>query len=263
MELSPRQMEIMALARTQGRVLVDQLAETFGVTTQTVRRDLNLLTDNGQLNRVHGGAVPATHVSNVDYSERRSFARQGKTNIGARVASLIPSGCSMFLNIGTTTEQVAISLREKRDLVVVTNNINVIPILAGSPDKELILTGGVVRQSDGAIVGDAAVDFIRKFKVDFAVIGCSAMDADGSVLDYDMREVAVARAIIENSRSTILACDATKFERTAPVRICHISALSAFVTDESPPRTFAAVCAEADVDIEIADGSNTHGGAGE
>ena len=127
--------------------------------------------------------------------------------------------------------------------MVITNNLNVVGILSGTPGKELILAGGVVRQTDGAIVGDEAVAFIRRFKADFAVIGASALDEDGAILDYDMREVAVARAIVENARRTILVCDRLKFERSAPVRICDVADIHAFVTDAPPPRAFAEACA--------------------
>jgi DeoR family glycerol-3-phosphate regulon repressor len=166
---------------------------------------------------------------------------------------MIPDGCSVILNIGTTTEEVARAMVDKLDLVVITNNLNVVQILAGTPRKEIILAGGVVRQSDGAIVGDEAVGFIRRFKADFAVIGASALDADGAIMDYDLREVAVARAIVENARRTILVCDRLKFERTAPVRICSVADIHAFVTDAPPPAPFVQACARGGVTIDIAD----------
>ena len=252
MLLNPRQAEIMARARVEGRVLVDDLAALFEVTTQTIRRDLNELSRSGLLARVHGGAVLATKVTNIDYVERRALALEAKRLIGARAAAMIPDGCSLIINIGTTTEQVAHGLRERRDLVVVTNNINVVNILSGSEDKEIILAGGMVRQSDGAIVGDEAVDFIRNFKVDFAVIGASSLDEDGSIMDYDLREVAVARAIVANARQTLLVCDHSKFGRNAPVRICDVAEIDVLVTDFAPPTAFAEACAKAGTKIEIA-----------
>lgn len=253
MDAKERQSKIMAEARARGQVMVDDLARMFDVTTQTIRRDINDLCASGQLSRVHGGAVLATSISNLDYTERRLIAESEKRAIGARVAQMIPDGCSMFLNIGTTVEQVAAALQNKRDLVVVTNNINIVQILAGSADKEIILTGGVVRQSDGAVVGESAMEFIKNFKVDFAVIGASALDEDGTVTDYDIREVAVSKAIIANSRETFLACDATKFSRNAPVRICEISEIDTFVTDRTPPPAFADVCDRHDVSIIVAE----------
>ncbi len=253
MDLSDRQTEIMARARTEGRVLVDDLAVAFDVTTQTIRRDLNLMSRGGLLTRIHGGAVPATSVSNLDYVERRALALAEKRAIGQLAAAMIPDGCSLTINIGTTTEQVAHALRDRRDMFVVTNNINVVNILSGTPAKEIILAGGAVRQSDGAIVGDEAVDFIRKFRVDIAVIGASALDEDGSIMDYDVREVAVARVIAANARRTVLVCDHTKFDRSAPVRICHLSDIDDFVTDRPPPRLFREACEREGVSIAIAD----------
>lgn len=253
MHLSERQTEILHRARVRGRVEVEALAVEFAVTTQTIRRDLNDLSQNGLLARVHGGAVPAARVANVAYAARRGVAEAEKRAIGARAAAMIPDGCSVIVNVGTTTEEVARALVERRDLVVITNNLNVVAILSGTPGKELILAGGVVRQTDGAIVGEEAVDFIRRFKADYAVIGASALDEDGAIMDYDLREVAVARAIVENARRTILVADALKFERSAPVRICDVSDIHAFVTDAAPPRTFAQACTRAGVEIAVAE----------
>jgi DeoR family transcriptional regulator, glycerol-3-phosphate regulon repressor len=105
------------------------------------------------------------------------------------------------------------------------------------PAFEVIIAGGAVRGSDGGIVGEAAVDFIKQFKVDFAVIGTSAIDPDGSLLDFDFREVKVAQAILANARHAILVADSTKFERTAPVRIAHLSMVDTFITDRCLPPT--------------------------
>jgi len=252
MEMSARQSDILASARLAGRVAVEALAERFDVTPQTIRRDLNDLCARGLLSRVHGGAVPAHAVANFDYRERRALAAEEKRRIGIATARLIPEHCSLFINIGTTTEQVARALSEHRDLVVITNNINVVNILSDAPGKEVIIAGGVLRSSDGGIVGEATVDFINQFKVDFAVIGASALDADGSILDYDYREVKVARAILANARRSILVADRMKFSRTAPVRIGHVAALDRIVTDAAPPADFAAVCREHGVGIEVA-----------
>ncbi len=242
MALTPRQSDILSLIKTSGHVEVDGLAVQFDVSTQTIRKDLNELAQRGLAARVHGGAMPRASIANVAYEDRRQMASAEKQLIGQLAATLIPNNCSIMLNIGTTTEQVARALSGHSDLVVISNNVNVINSLSGSASKELILAGGTVRQSDGAIVGDAAVEFISRFKVDFAIIGASAMDDDGAVLDFDVREVSVARAILRNARTKILVCDAQKFERTAPVRICDISEIDYFVTDRQPSAEFAAVC---------------------
>ena len=253
MDLSDRQQRILASARREGRVAVEPLAARHGVSPQTIRRDLNELCRRGLLSRVHGGAMPANSVSHVAYEERRHLAADAKARIAAAAARHIPDRCSLIVNIGTTTEQVARALYDKAGLVVITNNINVVNILTGAPGgNELVLAGGTVRQADGGIVGEAAVEFIRQFKVDCAVIGASALDADGTILDFDAREVSVARAIIASARRVILVADATKFERTAPIRICPLEAVDLFVTDAAPPASFRRACQAAGTAIEIA-----------
>ena len=122
--------------------------------------------------------------------------------------------------------------------------------------RELVLVGGAVRQSDGAIVGNQAVEFIGRYKADFAVIGASSMDSDGSILDFDDREVAVARAILRNARIKVLVTDISKFESDAPVRICDVSDLDYVITDAMPPDAFCAAAAAANTTIVVVDDTN-------
>ncbi|PZU82897.1 MAG: DeoR family transcriptional regulator [Shinella sp.] len=249
MLLTPRQAEIVALAKEQGRVLVDELANRFSVTPQTIRKDLNDLCDGRALTRIHGGAIFPSGNENVKYEARRSIASSEKQAIGKAAAALIPDNSSLFINIGTTTEAVGEALTDHRELMVITNNINVANHLRVFPSIEVVIAGGVVRGSDGGIVGEAAVDFIRQFKVDFAVIGVSAIDGDGALLDFDFREVKVAQAIMANARHVILVSDSSKFERTAPVRIGHLSQVHTFITDRCPLDAIRAICAENDVNL--------------
>lgn len=238
MALNDRQDEILTLLRAEDRVDVDDLAGRFGVTTQTVRRDLADLCERGLATRTHGGARKLLSASSFGYEERRLRNAGSKQAIAAKAAALIPDGASVILNIGTTTEQVAAALATHENLTVITNNINVIHILRGARLNQLVIAGGSVRQTDGAVVGAEAVEFIQRYKADFAVIGTSSLDADGAVLDFDEREVAVARAILRNARTKILVADATKFERNAPVRICDVGDLDYLLTDKCPPESF-------------------------
>jgi DeoR family transcriptional regulator, glycerol-3-phosphate regulon repressor len=250
--LSPRQSDIVALAKSEGRVSVEGLADRFNVTPQTIRKDLNDLCKRGVLQRYHGGAILASGTANLGYEARRKLATDEKRRIGLKAASLIPDSSSLLINIGTTTEQVAAALRGKHGLLVITNNINVANILQGYEQIEIIVAGGVVRHQDGGVVGEAAVDFIRQFKVDYAVIGTSAIDEDGTLLDFDYREVKVAQAIMNCARKSILVADSMKCERTAPVRIGHISQLDYLVTETEPPTRVRELCRESDVAVEIA-----------
>jgi DeoR family glycerol-3-phosphate regulon repressor len=250
--VSPRHSDIVALARVEGRVTVEALAERFRVTPQTIRKDLNELCERGVLQRFHGGALLASGVANVGYEVRRRLATEEKRRIGVTAAALIPDNASLLINIGTTTEQVAMALRGRHGLLVITNNINVVNILHGYGEIEVIVVGGVVRHSDGGVVGEAAVDFLRQFKADYAVIGTSAIDEDGTLFDFDYREVRVAKAIMESARRSILVADSMKYRRTAPVRVGHLSRLDYFVTDAAPPERIGAICREHGVQVELA-----------
>ncbi len=255
-ELSARQEDILTLLRAEGRVDVEVLANRFTVTSQTIRRDLGELCDRGLAARTHGGATRLASVSNREYNERRRENAGGKVAIGMAAAAMIPDDCSVALNIGTTTEQVANALADHKGLIVLSNNVNIISTLIGTATRELLLVGGSVRASDGAVVGEDAVEFISRYKVDYAVIGASALDVDGAVLDYDAREVSVARAILRNARTKILVCDSSKFERTAPVRICAVSELDHVITDHPPPPEFARAAKAGETEIQVAGGQN-------
>jgi DeoR family glycerol-3-phosphate regulon repressor len=247
--LIPRQHAILDLAKQIGRVTVEELAGRFDVTPQTIRKDLNELCDRRLLARVHGGAILASSVENVGYDARREIAAREKMAIGKAAASMVPNDASLFINIGTTTEAVAQALLQHSGLMVITNNINVANAMRPYPQIEVVIAGGVVRRADGGIVGEAAVDFIRQFKVDFAIIGTSAIDEDGCLLDYDFREVKVAQAIMANARRVILCADSTKFDRTAPVRIGTIDQVDVFVTDHCPTENMRTLLANSGVDL--------------
>ena len=254
--LNDRQNTIVTLARSIGRVTVEDLAARFEVTAQTIRRDLNELCELRVLSRTHGGAIIASSVENLSYEARRFIAAAEKREIAIAAAALIPNQCSLFINIGTTTEEVATALKNHQNLLVITNNLNVATALYRHPTIEGIVAGGLVRGSDGAVIGSSAVDLIRQFKVDMAVIGASALDEDGSLLDFDPREGNVSRAIIDNARRVLLVCDRTKLERAAPVRFGHMSEVHTFVTDRLTSASLRQICADRGVKVvETADES--------
>jgi DeoR family glycerol-3-phosphate regulon repressor len=246
--VAERHRRILERARQTGSVAVEALASEFGVTPQTIRKDLNDLAARAMLARVHGGAVVTSGVDNLDHATRAAVASDAKTAIGAAAARLVPEGASLFVNIGTTTEAVARALTNHRELLAITNNLNVVDILAGRAGIEVIAAGGRVRASDRAVVGALAMDFIRGFRVDYAVIGASAIDADGTLLDFDVEEVRVSQTIIAHARKVILVADRSKVGRPAPVRIAGVDAIDYLVTDRIEAR-LADACREADVTV--------------
>jgi len=231
-----RQKKIKQLIQKKGFVTIDYMAREFEVTPQTIRRDINMLSESGLIHRYHGGAGVASSTENVDYTERKVLCLKEKQQIAKMVASNIPNHASLFINIGTTTEEIAKELCNHERLRVITNNLNVASILSGNENFEIIVAGGLVRPRDCGIIGPLTIDFIHQFRVEYSIIGISGIDMDGTLLDFDYREVRAARAIIDNSRKVFLAADHTKFGRNAMVRLCGIDEIDALFTDRQPPK---------------------------
>jgi DeoR family glycerol-3-phosphate regulon repressor len=237
-ELNQRQTHIVQRAQAEGFVSIEGLAKAFDVTPQTIRRDINTLCELGVMQRHHGGASLPSSATNIDYNSRRRLLPAEKERIGQLVARHIPDGSSLFINLGTTTEAVARALINHRGLRIITNNLNVAIQLSQVDDFKITVAGGRLRRRDLGVVGEATVDFVNQFKVDFGIIGISGIDADGTLLDFDFREVKVAQAIVANSRQVFLATDHTKFGRPAMVKLAHISVLDGLFTDLEPPPPF-------------------------
>ena len=251
--MNQRQQEILSLVRQQGFVSIESLAQNFDVTPQTIRRDINSLCDQQLLTRYHGGAGHSSSVENVEYTTRQVMNLAEKRHIAEMTARHIPNQASIFINIGTTTEEVAKALLNHTSLRIITNNLNVAAILRSNPSFEIIIAGGVVRQRDGGITGEATIDFIHQFKVDFGIIGISSIDSEGALLDFDYHEVRVAQAIIENSHKVFLVADHTKFDRNAMVRLGDIGQIDVLFTDRQPPEKVITLLEEKNVTLRAAD----------
>jgi DeoR family glycerol-3-phosphate regulon repressor len=251
---SSRRDAIVLLVAQRGFVTIEALVKHFDVTPQTIRRDVNALDAEGRLSRFHGGAGPASSSQNVGYRTRQVLHLEEKQRIAREIAARIPAGASLFINIGTTNEAVAQALTRHSGLRVVTNNLNVANHLIDAEGCEITIAGGLVRNSDGGIVGEATIDLIDQFRVDYGIIGISGIDLDGTLLDYDYREVRVAQAIMRNARRVFLAADHSKFGRPAMVRLGSITQVSAFFTDRLPPEPIQRLLLEAGVELCLAEG---------
>lgn len=254
MIVNPRQKRLLEEVRAQGSMSIEKLAQLLKVTPQTVRRDVGTLAEAGLILRFHGTvAAPSSTIENIGYGQRQILNVDGKRRIARAVAREVPNGCSMIIDIGTTTEEVARALRHHQRLRVVTNDLNVAAILSESESCEVIVACGIVRSRDRGIVGEATTEFIRQFRVDIGLIGISSIEPDGTLRDFDYREVRVARAIIEQSRKLWLVADATKFSRRAMVELAHLSQVDTLFTDEVPPPSLVSVLADSGGRYVVAD----------
>lgn len=237
-----RRLEILKHLKETGRALVEDLSNRLQSTPQTIRKDLNALAEDGQVIRFHGGAALMGGTEYTSFDVRAEIAREEKEAIGRRVASAIPNKASVILNAGTTTAAAARFLDNHVGLKIVTDSVRMANELRSNIGVEVMVPAGVVRASDGAILGESAVDFIRQFRADIAIIGAAAIGPDGALLDYDLQEAAIVRAILASTRRIILAADSTKFQRLAPVCFGDIANIDVLVTDPGCPDALHVLC---------------------
>ncbi|MGX2967869.1 DeoR/GlpR family transcriptional regulator [Ursidibacter sp. B-7004-1] len=248
MKQSIRHQKIIELVNQSGYVSTEELVAILNVSSQTIRRDLNELAEKNIIRRHHGGAASPSNTENSDYSDRKQFFSEQKNQIGKKVAEMIPNGASLFIDIGTTPEAVAYSLLNHKDLRVVTNNLNAAHILLQKDDCQVTIAGGELR-ADGGIIGEATVNFINQFRLDYCILGISAVESDGSMMDYDYHEVQVKRALMRNARNIVLVTDHSKFTRNAIVRLGDIKEVNYLFTDRPLPLELQHYLSHSDVAV--------------
>ena len=175
---SARHQALQEFLSARGYATIEELARHFEVTPQTVRKDINALAEEGKVQRFHGGAGMVSGSENIVYDERKGICQEEKRRIGALLATHIPDGVSVCINIGTTTEEAARALLEHKNLRVVTNSINVASICARNSSFDVVVACGTVRHRDNGIVGASAERFIREFRVDYGIIGISGIEKE-------------------------------------------------------------------------------------
>lgn len=250
MKQSIRHTKIIELVTQFGYISTEELVSRLNVSSQTIRRDLNELAENNLIRRHHGGAATPSNTENSDYADRKLFFSNEKMEIGAKVAAMIPNGASLFIDIGTTAESVANALLNHHNLRIVTNNLNAAHILMQKEDFKITIAGGMLRP-DGGIIGEATVDFINQFRLDYCILGISAIESDGSMMDYDYHEVQVKRALMRNARQVMLVTDHSKFSRNAIVKLGDIKEVNYLFTDRELPAEIGSHLNHSDVAVYI------------
>ncbi|WP_417726401.1 DeoR/GlpR family DNA-binding transcription regulator [Roseovarius sp.] len=234
--LSSRGAEIIELvARAGGSMRIQSIAEALEVTEETIRRNVRRLSDEGLVHKVHGGVLLQHGSTELSFTQRMAENPAPKQRIAAHVAALIGDGSSLFLDVGSTTAFIAKALMGHHELLVVTNSIAVAHCLAARNNNRVFMPGGELRGHDGGIFGAQALDFVKQFRTDFAVLSAAAINAQTGFMLFDMDEAVYSRAIMANSKTRILAADNTKFGRAAPIAIGAPSTVDLLITNAPPP----------------------------
>jgi len=244
-----REQQLLEFVQSNGSVSIEDLARSFNLTPQSIRRLVNRLADQGKLKRSHGGVSWPAAGANLEYKTRQVLHLSEKRLIAAEVARFVPNGVSLFIGLGTTPECVAVALGEHSDLRVFTNSLNVAAALSANPGIDITIAGGQLRRRDRDVIGSGAVSFFRRYKVDFSIFGVGGVDPDGMLLDFDEGEVEAREAMVEGSRRSLLVADHTKFGRSVPVRGGTIAEVDHLFTDRLPPPEFMAAIRKGNVQV--------------
>ena len=260
-KLNSRQNNILELVRELGYVSIDQLSEKFGVSQQTVRRDIIFLDSHNLVRRHHGGAGLHPGTDRLAYPNRKGRNALAKEQIGKLIASKVPNGASLFIDMGTTMAAVAEALISHQNLKIITNHIDVVYTLCEKTDFEIILTGGLVRNRDRAIWDNTTAEFLRRFRVDYGIFGVGSLTDDGQLLDYHYRDAQASRAALDIARVKFAGLDHSKLNAPALMPFASVAEIDAVFTEQALSPDLTQLFRSNNVDLHIAKMSNETGSA--
>ena len=239
MQLQKRQNEILASVRARGACSIIELANQLNVSDETIRRNIKPLVKKGLVEKVHGGIVLSQKQEpEPPFAKRMHEQVEAKQSISARVAEIIEDGDSIMLDTGSTTAYVARALAAHRNLSVVTNCTEIARTLAREPSNRVHLCGGALRADDWATFGSAAIDFVRQFHANHAILSIGGITAAGGFMDYHLEEAEFSRAVIAQAQHTIVVADHGKFGNPAFIRVCDFDQVETVVVDRPPPASY-------------------------
>lgn len=250
--LSRRHAEIRQMLHDHMSASVSDLAEWLGVSAETIRRDLRLMAERGEVLKMHGAAALPHAVGEAPFERRMRENALGKRAIARRAALAIADGDSIMLDTGTTTSYLARELLQKRGLTVVTNSSDIARTLSTVNGNKVHMAGGELQGDNGAAFGNSAIAFVQRFNVRHAIITAGALDPKTGVNDYNLAEAEFAATVLARGERRVVVTDHSKFGKSALVNVCGFATLDCLVTDAKPPADLARALATANVLVEIA-----------
>lgn len=252
MKIKERHSAILGLVKEHKKITVEQLAEQLSASRETIRRDLSEMSAQGQLKKYHGGAMVANEPMEQEFRKRRLEQAEEKRRIGRTAAALFGAGDTLLIDTGTTTIAFAQELAYRTGFTVVTNSLTITQLLGkNGAGNKVFLIGGEYLPDASQNVGRLAVEQIMQFTATDAVITVGAIDEQG-VMDYELQEAEIAKAMISQARRLTVIADASKFNRTALFRVCGLEQIHRLVVDKQPDPALSAALLAANVEVHIA-----------
>ncbi len=242
-DTSQRRQKISAMVREVGSVQVAPLAERFGVSMQTIRKDLHFLAERGVAERSYGGAISADAVNftaEAPVETKRAFHTEEKARIGAMAARMVRSGDSIVLDSGTTTLEIARQLPDDDSITVLTNDLEILIVLARKERINAVMLGGTLRRRNRSFYGAKTVAALNELHVDKLFLGVDGFDVERGITTHFEPEALLNRTMVGAARQVIAVTDQSKFGRVCLHRIIHVTEIDDLVTDAEPPETIRA-----------------------
>ena len=249
-----RMQHVLRLLQTRDAVHVSELSKTFAVSEVTVRSDLSKMARRGLVARVRGGVRPLERgQSELGFDIRLRLEVERKQAIARAAAALVDEGEAVALDSSTTAYYLALELRTKKELVVVTNGLLIAAALADAPGISVLVTGGMLRLQAMSLVGDLAADALRTTRISKGFLGARGLNLDLGLMDLNPDEVRIKREIADVCERVIGILDGTKWHRTALLPFVGTDQVDAIVTDTSAPATDVGAWRARDVDVVCVD----------
>lgn len=250
LRLKKRHSDIVDAVNQHGRLSVEKLARRFGVSAETIRRDLSALSESGRLQKVHGGAKRARLSTEASFQARMSEEAEAKLHIAEKLADTIEPDDTLFIDTGSTTLACARALAQKGAFTVITNSVHIAETFDRARNGASVhLIGGRFSTDNAQTLGPMAIEHIGGFQTDHAVLTVSAINAETGAMDASFDEAQIARAMRRHARNTIIVAAASKAGRRAAFSVCRLDEIDLFISERMPEGAFQSALATADVEV--------------
>ena len=245
-----RKREILAKLSAEGKVIVSELAREFGVTEETVRRDLEKLDNEGLVSKIYGGAVAKKNTAlDLPYNVRVGFNVAEKEIISELVSEIVKDGDRLMLDSSSTDIYIVRRLKSKKNLTIITNSVKILLELSDKPDFTVLCTGGSLKEGSLSLNGSSAEKMIGSYHVDTAIVSCKGIDMALGATDSNEADGRIKQAMFASADRRILAVDGGKFDSKSFVKLCGVNELDTIITDTAPSEAWQKYCLESGVEL--------------
>lgn len=245
-----RRSEILARLQEERKVVVSDLSQLYNVTEETIRRDLEKLENEGLAKKTYGGAV-LNESFNIDlpYTVRKKANVSGKQHIADRIAAMIEDGDHILLDASSTALFIAKRMKDKKNITVITNSVEILLELSDRTGWKILSTGGRLKEGGLALVGYQAERMISTFHVDYAIFSCKGIDIEHGLTDANESDAQIKKMISKSAKKKILAVDHSKFDKISFTQVCDLSEIDMVVTDEEPDECWKQALGSAGIEL--------------